>query len=456
MALSIYLIDVDPGIHCIMILIIFNYIPVRYGEKAPICAFALAVWSICFIYSTFYWDSDEMKKDLWNYPKNSGTLHDLGFGPLLYNVINPIGTTFTFLIISVWTVIAKEKGMAVNLLAIKIGECQTAFIVKSTKTNQMLLESMRPPEITDKLDKRTNMYVESYSDVTVLFCMIVDFQDISDVLNAEELVKLLNIIYSEFDQLADTVDMYKVETVGEVYMMSGGCPRREVKHAENAATMALRMIQGMPKIREHLKKEIIDDNLSVEHKERKTKLIADVAIKVGLNTGQLTAGIIGATCQRFKLFGDTVNTASRMESRSLPGKVQVSESTFKLLIKANFLFTKREPIEFKGKGVMQTYFLVGSLEDEGTVEYDKTLLSKEDIVRNNLTAACQEAMTGMLPEINMLWQSLSDSDYQAAQSRGGGVGGRNRCCITLSLRLRLERRLMRWGSMSTRRFCTTS
>ena len=178
-------------------------------------------------------------------------------------------------------------------------------------------------------------------------------------------------------------------------MMAGGCPSRTVHHATHAADMALAMIAAMPQIRVMLKQVLQNQTERAEREDDKLRILKNFNIKVGLNTGQVTAGVIGATCRRFKLFGDTVNTASRMESNSLPNFIQVSETTFKHLIKTRaFLFKKREPMKIKGKGIMQTYFLMGKTKDKDAVEHDvlENLMTQEDFVRFNFVDVCERVV----------------------------------------------------------------
>ncbi|GMH65992.1 hypothetical protein TL16_g04331 [Triparma laevis f. inornata] len=399
MFLTVYCIDKDPGMHCILLLIIFNFTPVRLVEKAPICIMTYIVWALSYLVWCFTWEENEAYKELWGYPKESSGFFKSNGCTLCYNIINILTIIAMFTLVQIYVVFMREEHLSQNLLAIKIGQAQLAIVNKRNKTNQMLLDSMLPQEITKELDisgsgkmSENLTYVESYNDVTVLFCMINDFAVLSDTFNAVDLVSILNTTYSYFDHIADEISIYKVETVGEVYMMAGGCPRRTVKHAEYGASMALAMIKSIPYIRQMLKSNLLKGD--VENKEFKEKIIDNFSIKIGLNSGQVTAGVIGATCQRFKLFGDTVNTASRMESRSLPGMCQVSDSTFKQLVKAKYLFKKREPMPIKGKGMMQTYFLVGKESEKDTVDHDKLsdLINDEDLLKFNFADVCKAAI----------------------------------------------------------------
>jgi len=137
---------------------------------------------------------------------------------------------------------AREKSLVANHVGILFGKNQEICLGETKKKNQELLNSMLPPEVSNNSNLsnsnssapltpgappvRTAPNVESYLDVTVLFCMIDEFPTIAKNMNASEIVQILNIVYSEFDKLVDDAKIYKVETIGEVYMMAAGCPRR--------------------------------------------------------------------------------------------------------------------------------------------------------------------------------------------------------------------------------------
>ena len=230
--------------------------------------------------------------------------------------------------------------------------------------------------------------------------------------------------------MADTLSIYKVETVGEVYMMVAGCPSRSVNHAVNAAKMALLMLQAMPTIRASLIAKICPEETADENTSAKIDLFNKIDIKVGLNSGAVTAGVIGETCQRFKLFGDTVNTASRMETNSLPGMITCSESTFRSLVKINvksYKFKKRDLLQIKGKGDMQTYFLVGSAKDD-VVDYDKDLTENFVNKSNIFMVRLQNSSSGtpehikLLEAIDLMDESPVGHDGVLSPSNAGKMG----------------------------------
>ena len=157
------------------------------------------------------------------------------------------------------------------------------------------------------------MPAEYFAQVTVIFVQICEFSHLAEVLTSHKLVKLLNTIYSKFDDVTDEHEVYKIETVGEVYVAVAGCPKRVANHGVLAANFALAAQKAIGDLHHEL--------------SRLLPMGEQVKIHVGLNTGQINAGIVGRNNPRFKLFGDTVNTASRMETTCPSGEVQCSAAT---------------------------------------------------------------------------------------------------------------------------------
>ncbi|GMI32911.1 hypothetical protein TeGR_g13612, partial [Tetraparma gracilis] len=346
-----------PGLSFIIMVIICNYSPLRFVTKVLPCFFNLLIYCILVVSSN-------------------------------PDALMQCASLVAFFLVQCLTSYIKESSVASNHLGIQVGVNQELCLVERRKKNQVLLNSMLPPEVSKpkqagtSVDGHSAPNVESYLDVTVLFCMIDNFSAISRCMTAVEIVQILNLVYSEFDDLVDDSKIYKVETIGEVYMMSAGCPRRTMWHAEYAADMALILVREIPRIREQLKREVLGwDEMSAEDKEtgtnkEKADIFDDFNIKVGLNTGAVTAGVIGDTCQRFKLFGDTVNMASRMETNSNAGFVQLSDTTFKILVKStmrHYNFKQREPMMIKGKGMQTCYFLVGDETGNYSDDFDEDL-----------------------------------------------------------------------------------
>jgi class 3 adenylate cyclase len=179
--------------------------------------------------------------------------------------------------------------------------------------------------------------VDHFSEVTILFADIVGFTELAMRLPPADLVEQLNGIFSDFDELVDRHGLEKIKTIGDAYLVAGGVPIPRPDHAIAVAEMAL-------DVREALR---------CFNARRGTSL----AIRIGINTGPVVAGVIGTRKFVFDLWGDAVNIASRMESHGEPGRIQVTEATFQLL-RERYEFAERGPIPVKGKGPMRTYFLL--------------------------------------------------------------------------------------------------
>jgi adenylate cyclase len=204
--------------------------------------------------------------------------------------------------------------------------------------SERLLLNILPEMIADRLKQGDNNIADGFAEVTILFADIVGFTEISSRTSPQKLVELLNKIFSAFDRLSEKYGLEKIKTIGDNYMVAGGLPMPCLNHAESIAEMALEMQQ-----------EII--KFSVECGK-------PLNIRIGINSGPVVAGVIGTKKFIYDLWGDAVNTASRMESQGIPGKIQVSNSTYKLL-SDKYLFEKRGKINIKGKGAMTTYLLTG-------------------------------------------------------------------------------------------------
>jgi class 3 adenylate cyclase len=225
-----------------------------------------------------------------------------------------------------------------------------AFIQQRLITRQMreleaererseeLLLNVLPPSIAQRLKGNSQLIADGFERVSVLFADIVGFTKMSQRLAPEELVSRLNLVFSSFDDLVDKLKLEKIKTIGDAYMCAGGLHSLEYDHAEAVAEMALAM-----KRRLH--------EFSAEFGEA-------LDIRIGIHTGPVVAGVIGKKKFIYDVWGDTVNTASRMESHAEPGTIQVSETSYELL-KDTYEFEARGSIEIKGKGPMRTYYLIG-------------------------------------------------------------------------------------------------
>jgi len=204
------------------------------------------------------------------------------------------------------------------------------------KQSDDLLHSILPHEIAARLKADTSMIADSFESVSVLFADVVDFTPMSAGMSAGDLVALLNRIFTTFDGFVEELGLEKIKTVGDEYMVASGVPVPRRDHAEAVADLALRL-------RDHV--------ATNDFEGRRIRL------RIGINSGPVVAGIIGTHKFAYDLWGDVVNTASRMESEGVPGFIQVSGSTFSL-IKDRFVCERRGLIPVKGKGEMDTYILV--------------------------------------------------------------------------------------------------
>jgi PAS domain S-box-containing protein len=233
------------------------------------------------------------------------------------------------------------EGTVANITARK--QAEEALRIEQEKS-ELLLLNILPKPIADRLKQNPQSIADSFADVTVLFADLVNFTRLSEQISPTELVEMLNRIFSAFDVLAEKHGLEKIKTIGDSYMVVGGLPMVRPDHAEAIAEMALDMIS-----------EIIRFN--AEYNEA-------FNIRIGINTGPVVAGVIGIKKFIYDLWGDTVNTASRMESHGVPGCIQVTEATYKRL-QNQYVFEERGVISVKGKGEMMTYFLIGRMDKEG-------------------------------------------------------------------------------------------
>ncbi|XP_055549129.1 uncharacterized protein LOC129732346 [Wyeomyia smithii] len=210
------------------------------------------------------------------------------------------------------------------------------------KKTEQLLNRMLPSSVADRLKLGLAVEPEEFSEVTIYFSDIVGFTTIAAHCTPVQVVDLLNDLYTCFDATINAYNVYKVETIGDAYMVVGGLPVRTPDHAEQIATMALDLLHQ-------------SGNFKVRHLPG-----VPLQLRIGLHTGPCCAGVVGLTMPRYCLFGDTVNTASRMESTGSSWRIHMSQQTCDLLEQAGgYVIEPRGPIEIKGKGKMHTYWLLG-------------------------------------------------------------------------------------------------
>lgn len=202
-----------------------------------------------------------------------------------------------------------------------------------------LLHNVLPVTIAHRLRNGPGAIADSAPSVSVLFSDIVGFTPVSEALEPEELVQLLDTMFRAFDALCDQRGVEKIKTVGDAYMAVAGLPDPDEDHAASMAELALDMQRTLARL--------------------SSTWPSPIAMRIGIASGPVVAGVIGQRKFTYDLWGDTVNTASRMESHGRPHRIQVSAATHALL-EDRYAFSDAQVVDVKGKGPMTTYFLLGA------------------------------------------------------------------------------------------------
>jgi class 3 adenylate cyclase len=214
---------------------------------------------------------------------------------------------------------------------------RAALEVERQRSERLLLNIL-PASIAARLKQSQGVIADGFPDVTVLFADIVNFTPLSQGITPAAVVQLLDELFSVFDQLAQRHGLEKIKTIGDAYMVVGGLPDPRPDHAQAVAEMALAMRQEVAR-----------------HAGPAGR---PLQVRIGIDTGPVVAGVIGRSKFSYDLWGDTVNTASRMESQGLAGCIQVTERTYQRL-QDRYRFEQRGPIQVRGKTAMVTYLLLG-------------------------------------------------------------------------------------------------
>jgi len=228
---------------------------------------------------------------------------------------------------------------------LKLERTRSDFVLSRVLPSDVILQMRQGQRVAKEYD-----YNAHYKGATVLFVNIVDFEERFEqaFLPAKEMVNFLNRVFFHFDTLTDKHDVFKVETVGQIYMVASGVPdivhdqNGRPDHARRCADLALEIIESSKYVLIH------------EYGGRSWKF----DIKIGINSGTLIAGVIGARLPRYRLIGDTVNVASRMQSTASANDIQLSKMTYDILPQDDYLFKKRKGVKVKGKGTMNTFILL--------------------------------------------------------------------------------------------------
>ncbi|KAG2378379.1 hypothetical protein C9374_008522 [Naegleria lovaniensis] len=215
---------------------------------------------------------------------------------------------------------------------------QNSLLAEEKQNSDKLLRNILPDAVASKLKSGETFIAEKFNDITCFFSDMVNFTKMSSGMNPSELVLMLNVIVNGFDDLIDKYQLEKIKTIGDAYFCVGGLHNNsQSDHPERALRFAIDTL-------------LVIRSYNLENMERQ------VNIRIGLNTGGVVAGVIGRKKFAYDLWGDTINTASRMESTSLAGRIQISRSTYERVYDLGLEFEERT-MELKGKGLTNTYLL---------------------------------------------------------------------------------------------------
>jgi class 3 adenylate cyclase len=217
-----------------------------------------------------------------------------------------------------------------------------AALDRAHQRSEELLLNILPPSIARRLKLDGGQIADGFAGVTVLFADIVGFTSMSSRMPPERVVGLLNDLFCRFDDVAGQLGLEKIKTIGDCYMVAGGLPEPRVDHADAVAEMALCMVEIVAEVSRRSPEPFV--------------------IRIGIHSGPVVAGVIGKRKFIYDLWGDTVNIASRMESHGVPGAIQLSDASRRLL-DGKFRLQHRGLIDVKGRGAMETWLLEGRRDD---------------------------------------------------------------------------------------------
>jgi class 3 adenylate cyclase len=241
---------------------------------------------------------------------------------LALNVVGTASVAFTLL-----AVFARQRNEALTALR------------SEQEKSELLLRNVLPHTIAERLKVAGERIADHFASASILFADVAEFTPLAERLSPAEMVGVLDRLFSQFDALVERHGLEKIKTIGDAYMAAAGVPDPHPDHAQRAALVALEM-------RELLAASAVAGRSGVE-------------LRIGINSGPVVAGVIGTHRFLYDLWGDAVNTASRMESHGTPGEIQITRATYELL-KDEFVCRPRGTIAVKGKGEMETWYLVGA------------------------------------------------------------------------------------------------
>jgi class 3 adenylate cyclase len=209
---------------------------------------------------------------------------------------------------------------------------------REKERSERLLLNVLPAPIAARLEEQQDVIADRFPEVTVLFADLVDFTRRSQPSSPQQVVQVLDELFTAFDQLTRRHGLEKIKTIGDAYMVAGGLPTPRPDHAQAVADLALAMQMEVPR--------------------RADPNGRPLQVRIGIDTGPVVAGVIGTDKFSYDLWGDTVNTASRMESTGVAGCIQVTDRAYQRL-RDSYRFQRRGLVAVKGKGELVTWFLVG-------------------------------------------------------------------------------------------------
>jgi len=221
-----------------------------------------------------------------------------------------------------------------RFLDLEKAEEQNRQLEKTFEENQRLLHSILPKPIAEKIQAGQQTIVKRFESVSILFADIVGVTILSEKLSPQKVVDILNGLFSKFDDLTDKYQLEKIKTIGDAYMVAAGVPEEKDNHAQLMFAFAKEMLQTLQ-----------DFNQTMG---------GNLKIRIGISSGPVVAGVIGKKKFAYDLWGDTVNTAARMEANGRADCIQVSPTTH-VILKKETVFEKIPKVEIKGKGLMDVY-----------------------------------------------------------------------------------------------------
>ena len=297
----IYLLGWDPFFHLwyMNLAILLIAVPIKIAIKAGLAGSFTLLYCFMFV---FWADRTPV----------------IEASPLLLNILGVSNIVGSLLIL----------GLPMGMYAIEL--------VKEREKSERLLLNIMPKDIADQLKQADDLIALDNPEVSVLIADIVSFTALAENTSAKRLVGLLNDLFTRFDDLSERHGVEKIKTMGDSYMIVAGLPNPRDDHAEVLAKMSVEMLKIASEFKDH------EGN--------------PINLRIGLHSGSAISGVIGRSKFAFDLWGDTVNTAARLESHGEPGQVHVSKVTHDLL-KEKMAFSKPRTVELKGKGEMETYLL---------------------------------------------------------------------------------------------------